>query len=341
MPKINYLLKLKGTVGGWNFDADYVDFKLSQHKDEEVHVLIDSLGGDVATALSICHAFKNHGKVTVHFAGLNASAATIASLGAAHICIDANAMYLVHKVSTDIFKWTSMNADALADYIAQLDKAKNDLEKFDLNIASMYATKCKKSKEDLLNLMKKEVWQNAEDAKDWGFVDEIENAEEKENHPKLSASLAASMQANGIPLPDIPIERDLNVIQSIYNKVCAMFDSLAKVKQTPKNGIMKKVFLNIGKLLNVAEFTADEGNINVTEAQMQTIEDNIVQLNDRIAQLEDDVKKKDEQIAALQKAPGAETHQVNSSGGAKEENNEISAYVEVSKQAENLYKLLN
>lgn len=79
---IDYLLKLKGYVGGWSFDADFVDYKLSQNKDKEVHVLIDSLGGDVGTALSICNAFRNHGNVTVHFAGLNASAATIASLGA-------------------------------------------------------------------------------------------------------------------------------------------------------------------------------------------------------------------------------------------------------------------
>ena len=63
-------------------------------------MLIDSLGGNLATALSIAAAFKNHGKVSVHFVGMNASAATIASLGAAHISIDKNAMYLVHKCST-------------------------------------------------------------------------------------------------------------------------------------------------------------------------------------------------------------------------------------------------
>ena len=38
MAKKNYHIKLKGYVGGWNFDANYVDYMLDKHKDEEVHV---------------------------------------------------------------------------------------------------------------------------------------------------------------------------------------------------------------------------------------------------------------------------------------------------------------
>ena len=45
-------------------------------------MLIDSLGGSLAMALSIVAAFRNHENVNVHFVGMNASAATIASLGA-------------------------------------------------------------------------------------------------------------------------------------------------------------------------------------------------------------------------------------------------------------------
>lgn len=109
-----------------------------------MNVLIDSLGGNLATALSIAAAFKNHGKVSVHFVGMNASAATIASLGAAHISIDKNAMYLVHKCSTAFFEWGSLNADQFRTLIADCEKAAADLDKLDVNIASMYAGKCKR-----------------------------------------------------------------------------------------------------------------------------------------------------------------------------------------------------
>ena len=75
-----YHLHLKGYVGGYDFDSDYVDYVLGKHPEEDVHVLIDSLGGSLATALSIVAAFRNHGNVHVHFVGMNASAATIAPL---------------------------------------------------------------------------------------------------------------------------------------------------------------------------------------------------------------------------------------------------------------------
>ena len=84
----DYQLHLKGFVGGYDFDADYVDYILNKNKDSEVHVLIDSLGGRSNTALSIFSAFKRHGNVNVHFVGMNASAATIASHGAKHITMD-------------------------------------------------------------------------------------------------------------------------------------------------------------------------------------------------------------------------------------------------------------
>ncbi|MBD5246565.1 MAG: hypothetical protein HDS54_00150 [Barnesiella sp.] len=111
MPNIAYNITLKGYVGGYDFDRPKVDKDLTKNEGKQVNVFIDSLGGSLATGLSISAAFKNHGKVNVHFVGLNASAATIASLGAAHISIDAGAMYLVHKCSMAFFEWCSLNSD--------------------------------------------------------------------------------------------------------------------------------------------------------------------------------------------------------------------------------------
>lgn len=120
MAKQTYHLQLKGYVGGWrsssarfanakNFDADYTDYVLSKNDGKEVHVLIDSLGGSLATALSMVASFKNHGNVHVHYVSMNASAATIVSLGAAHVSIDSSAMYLVHKCSMEFFQWASVS----------------------------------------------------------------------------------------------------------------------------------------------------------------------------------------------------------------------------------------
>lgn len=74
MSKTAYNISLKGYVGGYDFDRSTVDRELAKNDGKQVNVLIDSLGGSLATGLSISAAFKNHGQVNVHFVGLNASA---------------------------------------------------------------------------------------------------------------------------------------------------------------------------------------------------------------------------------------------------------------------------
>lgn len=75
--KTAYHISVKGYVGGYDFYRSTVDRELAKNEGKQVNVLIDSLGGSLATGLSISAAFKNHGNVNVHFVGLNASAATI------------------------------------------------------------------------------------------------------------------------------------------------------------------------------------------------------------------------------------------------------------------------
>ena len=202
MPSTQYQLHLKGFVGGYDFDRNYVDYVLARYEDKPVNVLIDSLGGSLATALSIASAFKRHGNVSVHFVGMNASAATVASLGAKHISIDSSAMYLVHKCSAEFFEWGSLNADQLAAVRDNCDAAIRDLNKLDNNVASMYAAKCSKPQAELLDLMKEGGWLNAKEAREWGFVDEITDL--GETKPVLTDAVASAMAAAGIPIPNVP-----------------------------------------------------------------------------------------------------------------------------------------
>ncbi|MBD5258855.1 MAG: hypothetical protein HDS52_09300 [Barnesiella sp.] len=155
MCKTAYNFQLKGYVGGWDFDRSDVDAVLAENDGKRVNVLIDSLGGSLATGLSISAAFRNYGDVAVHFVGLNASAATIASLGAAQISIDRGGMYLDHKCSTAFLEWGSLNSDQFDTLIADCEKIKADLDKLDLNVAQLYAAKCRKPVGDLLALLRR------------------------------------------------------------------------------------------------------------------------------------------------------------------------------------------
>lgn len=288
MATTQYNLHLKGFVGGADFDRNYVDYVLGKHVGKSVSVLIDSLGGSVATALSIASAFKNHSDMTVHFVGMNASAATIASLGAKHISIDANAMYLVHKCSQAFFEWGSLNADQFATLIADCEKIKADLDKLDCNIASMYAAKCKKNHADLLALMQRGGWLTAQEAKDWGFVDEVTNLA-TDNAPKLSDAVAAEMASAGIPIPNIPVADK----ESAFAKFLASLASLFKTTKTQSD-------------MNT------EPNPTATEQTSAPTADatRIAELEAQVADRDATIASQAAEIAALKAAPGAATSTV-------------------------------
>ena len=282
--KTNYQLHLKGFVGGYDFDADYVDFILGKNKENEVNVLIDSLGGQSSTALSIFSAFKRHGNVNVHFVGMNASAATIASLGAKHITMDSSAMYLVHKCSVGFFEWGQLNSDGLQALIDNIEHQKADLDKLDANIAQMYATRCKKESAELLDLMKQGGWLTAQEALAWGFVDELTDYED-ESAPVLTDTLASAMSSAGIPIPAIPTitTQDQSAISRFF---AALQQFLSKSPtQNTKVTPMKKIFKSICAILACENLMSLEGKITLADAQFESIESAIAQDKQTIADL--------------------------------------------------------
>lgn len=294
MSKTAYQISLKGYVGGYDFDRATVDKELAKNEGKQVNVLIDSLGGSLATGLSISAAFKNHGNVNVHFVGLNASAATIASLGAAHISIDAGAMYLVHKCSMAFFEWGSLNSDQFATLIADCEKIKADLDKLDLNVAQLYAKKCRKPVADLLGLMKVGGWLTAKEALDWGFVDEITDLDD-EPAPVLTDAVASELAAAGIPLPNLPVEEKENPILSFFEKMAAIFQSKSKPQLT-----MNKNYKSICALLAIESIALTDGKASLTDEQLTALDKALEMKLQVITDLE-------AQIAALKAAPAATT----------------------------------
>lgn len=335
MAKNKYNLHLKGYVGGWDFDADYVDYVLQKHDNQEVNVLIDSLGGSVATALSISSAFRNHGKVNVHYVGMNASAATIASLGAAHVSIDASAMYLVHKCSNFVLKCGQLNADQLQSLIDECEKQKKDLEKIDLNIASMYAGKCKKDKDALLELMKVGGWLTAKEALEWGFVDEITD-EPEDVAPAIDDATINAMASAGIPIPNIET-KDEGIFAKFLSSISSFFcnnNSSPKIITT----VMNKTFNFVCAILKVDTLTSNDGNITITDEQMQSVEDCIVDLQKQVSDLQKQIEDKDNQIDSLMKKPADDSLTVVDDG--KNEKSFADKYTDSLNNAREMFNLI-
>lgn len=317
MPK-NYNLYLKGYVGDWNFSADMVNVVLDKHKSEEVCVLIDSTGGRVDTALSISSLFKLHGNVHCHYVGMNASAATIASMGAKHVSIDANALFLVHKCMSVVFEWDYMNADELAAHIADLEKLKKDNETIDGCIAGMYASRCKKSKEDLLALMKEGAWLTAKQALEWGFVDEITDDPE-DAAPEITDVVADALAKEGIPMPPVDVkkgsflERLVQFFNPSHSKPAAEAVAPEAAQSSPK---MSKTLSALAALLGASVAVAD-GKLTLTAEQADSLEVAVAAHDATVNDLQSKITEKDNKInelnakiADLVKEPASKTADV-------------------------------
>jgi len=337
MPKTAYHISLKGYVGGYDFDRSTVDRELAKNEGKQVNVLIDSLGGSLATGLSISAAFKHHGNVNVHFVGLNASAATIASLGAAHISMDAGAMYLVHKCSMAFFEWGSLNSDQFATLIADCEKIKADLDKLDLNCAQLYARKCRKPTADLLALMKVGGWLTAKEALDWGFVDEITDLAD-EPAPKLTDSLASAMANAGIPIPHIPLAEPDK--ESAFAKFISALTSFFRPNATVTNTLttaMNKTYTFLCAVLGITALELTNNKASLSDEQLSAIENHLADLGKK-------VEDRDKTIADLQAKlaakPAVESKQVvedNKPGGDPAPKNDVEQFVDTYNSARALY----
>lgn len=352
MSKTAYNISLKGYVGGYDFDRATVDKELAKNEGKQVNVLIDSLGGSLATGLSISAAFKNHGNVNVHFVGLNASAATIASLGAAHISIDAGAMYLVHKCSMAFFEWGSLNSDQFATLIADCEKIKADLDKLDLNVAQLYAKKCRKPVADLLDLMKVGGWLTAKEALDWGFVDEITDLDD-EPAPKMTDALASAMANAGMPIPNIPISVTDEVAwlgqepdkESAFARFLTAITSLFKPSTNSITTAMIKTYTFLSAILADKPLTVNDGKATVSTEQLDCIEDALAEKDRLCNEQKKTIEQRDATIAELKAKldakPAASTTTVvedNKPGvGEPAPKNDVEAFVDTYNSARALF----
>ncbi len=335
MSKSSYHISLTGYVGGADFDRKTVAQTLDDNNGKQVNVLIDSLGGSLATGLSISAAFKNHGNVNVHFVGLNASAATIASLGAAHISCDAGAMYLVHQCSMAFFEWGSLNSAQFSTLIEDCEKIKADLDKLDLNCAQLYAARCKRKPEDLLALMKVGGWLSAKEALEWGFVDEITDFP-NEQSPKLTDALASAMASEGMPIPNIAIDEPDKA--SAFVKFISSLSSFFSTKSS-RNPECKSTN-TIAKVMNKS-YTSLCSVLGVSAIELA---DNVAALSDaQLEQIENALKEKDAAIADLQARldakPADSTTNVLNEGSQQTSTakNEVEAFVDTFNSARRLF----
>jgi len=268
---------IDGYIGPYGYSKQFVKSMLEGSKDE-VTVKVSSLGGDVDHALAIHDMFAQQGNVIIVYTGFNASSATILSLGASTIKMSENSFYLIHKVMSWVDAWGYMNEDQIEEAIQQLEKDKNNNAKITLQLAKMYSKKSGKPISDILDLMKEETWLSAEEAKSWGFVDEIFSPGNKVNYLD-DYKMVAMIAASGLPTP----KRQPGTGKSAGKFWTKMSDTISKALN--KNAIsnssqnMSKQFSNVNKVLAVDKLDSTDAGIMLTADQAEKIDQSLSKLD--------------------------------------------------------------
>lgn len=328
---MDYQIIIDDYIGDWwlGTDKQSIRRQLNRHKDAHVDVKISSLGGSLDDGLDIRQQFIDHGDVTAHLHGFVASAATVLAMGAKRIVMGKYALFLVHQCSNGVFECGQMNATDLQTLIERLQKNKEDNEKIDGVLAAMYASRCKNhSQEELLDLLKESKWLTAQEALDWGFIDEIQDEDEA---PEMTNALARKFNAVGLPLTGLEIQPDSapfgfrTIIDSLktIKDMLSPNNKLAACEDTSTNTvIMDKKFTNVASLLNVEAIAMNDGNATLTADQLQAIETRLNELESQhtadatvITERDNTITSLNEQIENLKKGPADSTTKVDEADG--------------------------
>lgn len=152
-------------IGYWGVSsADFVaSWNAAVKNADEVHLHINSPGGDAADAFTIYNLVKNSNKKVVGFIdGWAVSAASLAAMACSPLKIAANALMMIHE------PWTFKKGNAV-----ELRAAADQLEMHSESMAEMYALKSGKTVDECKQIMQATTWYRAQAAVDAGFADEV------------------------------------------------------------------------------------------------------------------------------------------------------------------------
>jgi ATP-dependent protease ClpP protease subunit len=319
---MTYNLNIDDIIGRWGYSQQYVRNQLAGLKGKPVNVRISSLGGSVADGLDIRQQFIDHGDVTAYLYGCVASSATIVALGAKKIYASKYSMFMVHKVSNHIDALGNYNADQMQALIEQLRENKAENDKYDQVLATLYADRCKKKVEDILDILKAGRWMTAKEALENGFIDEIiEEDDEKFDFSTVTEKLNM-LGFPALPLPD-DREDSTGLLHNLSAKLDRFISSFKGNVSSPSNSdnnnviTMKKDYLKINAILNLEGLSFDgSGKVAFTEDQVKQINDRMNALEQEVSDKQDLIDKKDEEIQNLQDNAGDDTTHIEGGEGS-------------------------
>ncbi|MGO5072347.1 head maturation protease, ClpP-related [Clostridium sporogenes] len=143
--------------------AKDIEKAINDANGEELEIMVNSPGGYVDVGSEIFTLLKDYkGTVIVKIVGMAASAASVAAMGGDIIKISPTGRLMIHNAS-GVIQGDYRDMDHGSEILKECNKA----------ISNAYMLKTGMKQEELLDLMNKETFMNAQRAKELGFIDEI------------------------------------------------------------------------------------------------------------------------------------------------------------------------
>ena len=154
-------------IGLWGVTAkDFAVALKAIPEDHAITVRINSPGGSVFDGYAIFNALKSRAaNVTTRIEGLAASMASIIALAGSKVTAAANSIVMIHNPLGGVMGEAE-----------EMRKMADVLDKLTSQLAGIYAAKTGLSEADVRAAMDAETWFTAAEAKEWGLVDEVDEA---------------------------------------------------------------------------------------------------------------------------------------------------------------------
>jgi ATP-dependent Clp endopeptidase proteolytic subunit ClpP len=176
-----------GGISAKRFTEDLADIDT-----DEIHLRINSPGGDVFEGIAILNALKRHpAKVTAYVDGIAASAASFIAMAGEQVVMSRNAEMMIHDASGIVIGRAE-----------EMEKMADDLNRVSDNIASIYADRAGGTTSQWRKAMKDETWYSDKEAVKAGLADRVETNKTAGEKTKNRFNFAAYNYAGRAEAPD-------------------------------------------------------------------------------------------------------------------------------------------
>ena len=250
-------------------------YRFDEAEGQDIELVINSGGGSVTEGMAMADLISSYpNETTTTGIGLVASIATVVLLAGKKVQMTENSFMMIHRP----WSYSVGNSDELEATAELLDKMEEKL-------LDIYVNAVNKRKGEEMNLRKKikkmmaaETWMTAEEAKDFGFIDEIvKTGEKKIDILPLQSSLNKFQNVPAALL--INKTNDVDMGNSILEKIKTLLNNTEEIQVVeptvepivkPEKEDELEVAMNILKEKGYTVLTAEEMTALTEKSNEQT-----------------------------------------------------------------------